>query len=116
MSFGGAPVMLAGGAPDDRREWRMAACWGNARSELVGARLRANEASKRCTVTRPNDQLLEPDTMAPSAPIAVDAFPSDRRFLCDPGTEGVLPVRWLGSKKRTIYYSSNYSCYSLEHE
>ena len=43
--------------------------------------MRANEASKRCTVTRPNDQLLEPDTMAPSAPITVDAFPSDRGFL-----------------------------------
>ena len=27
---------------------------------------------------------------------------SNRHFLCGPGTEGVLPVRWLGSKKRTI--------------
>ena len=59
----------------------MEVCWDDARSELVGARLRANEASKRHPVTRPNDQLLEPDTMAPSAPITVDAFPSDRGFL-----------------------------------
>ena len=81
----------------------MEVCWDDARWELVGARLRANEASKRYPATRPNDQLLEPDTMAPSAPIAVDAFPSDRGFLCDPGTEGVLPVRWLGAKKRTMY-------------
>ena len=78
----------------------MEVCWDDARWELVGARLRANEASKRHPVTRPNDQLLEPDTMAPSAPIAVDAFPSDRGFLCDPGTEGELPGQVAGIEKK----------------
>ena len=35
----------------------------NARAELRGTRLRANEASNRCSRTRRNVQLIEPDTM-----------------------------------------------------
>ena len=35
----------------------------NARSELIGTRLRATQASKRCSPTRRNVWLTEPDTM-----------------------------------------------------
>ena len=35
----------------------------NARSELIGTRLRATEATNRCTPQCSNVQLIEPDTM-----------------------------------------------------
>ena len=35
----------------------------NARSELIGTRLRTTEASNRCSHTRTKGQVIEPDTM-----------------------------------------------------
>ena len=40
--------------------------WCNACREVPGRRQRLTEAEIRCTVTRPNDRLVETETMVPS--------------------------------------------------
>ena len=56
MSFRGAPVMLAGGAPDDRREWR-----------CVGMMLAGSCWERDCERTRPQNVIPSRDRMTSSS-------------------------------------------------
>ena len=56
MSFGGAPVMLAGGAPDDRREW-----------QRVGMMLGRSWSERDCERTRPQNVIPSRDRMTSSS-------------------------------------------------
>ena len=75
----------------------------NARSELIGTRLPATQASNRCSPTRRNAWHIEPDTMDMVSTDESQSIDGCRppSWLRAPGTH--LPGTLVGSKKSAMY-------------